>query len=156
MDVAQLIILSCTWACFVVTGVLLAKWDIREHRLPNRYVMWAFFGGLLGFTLSSALSQSLEPLFRAGLAATSCVLIFTLVHIFGGMGMGDVKYAGVIGLYLGWIGWESVYWGVFGAFILAAMFVLVTAVCKRPQRKIPFGPFMTLGAIVTSAISTIP
>jgi leader peptidase (prepilin peptidase)/N-methyltransferase len=117
--------------------------------------MVALVGGLTGFALVSVLNQSWGSFQRAVMAAALCVVVFAMIHVFGCMGMGHVKYASVIGLYLGWISWESVYWGVFAAFLLAALAVFICSICRRPQRNIPFGPFMTLGVIYMSAISVI-
>jgi leader peptidase (prepilin peptidase) / N-methyltransferase len=150
---AQTLVVILTWASFIVTGAILAKWDFREHRLPNVYVIVAFFGGLVGFAAVSVLGHPWESFLRAVIAAVVCVFVFAIIHVLGGMGLGDVKYAGVIGLYLGWISWHSVYWGVFGSFIFATMYVAYRAIRQRPARNIPFGPFMSLGVIVTSAIS---
>ena len=63
------------------------------------------------------------------------------------MGMGDVKFAMLIGSFLGVINGLSALWlsivfgGVFGAIMIVA---------KKATRKtrIPFGPFMVLGALV--------
>jgi leader peptidase (prepilin peptidase)/N-methyltransferase len=67
-----------------------------------------------------------------------------------GMGFGDVKLAGVLGLYLGWLGWGALVVGAFGAFLLGGVFSLVLLAAGRVGRKsgIPFGPWMLAGAAV--------
>lgn len=152
MDLLEFLVLGLTWAWFLGTGLVLTKWDVRERRLPNRFVALALVGGLIGFSILSAVEQSWISLARGAMGAGLCVLAFSLIHILGGMGMGDVKYSAVIGLYLGWLSWESIYWGVFIAFALAACAVAVSVVRRKPQRTIAFGPFMTLGTVVTAAI----
>src|SRR5213078_4866199 len=67
-----------------------------------------------------------------------------------GMGFGDVKLAGVLGLYLGWLGWGSVVVGGFLGFLLGGVVGGGLMVARRASRKsaIPFGPFMVTGAIL--------
>jgi len=76
-------------------------------------------------------------------------LILALVKP-GGMGFGDVKLAGVIGLFLGWIGVGSVVVGLFSAFLLGGLFSIGLLVLRKAGRKsgIPFGPWMLIGAWV--------
>lgn len=64
------------------------------------------------------------------------------------MGFGDVKLGGVLGLYLGWYGWEEAVVGGFAAFILGAVVGVVAIALFGATRKsmIPFGPFMLAGA----------
>ena len=64
-----------------------------------------------------------------------------------GMGWGDVKLAGVLGTYLGWLGWGVLAVGAFSAFLLGGLFALSLILSGRAGRKsgIPFGPWMLLG-----------
>jgi leader peptidase (prepilin peptidase)/N-methyltransferase len=64
------------------------------------------------------------------------------------MGLGDVKLAGVLGIFLGWSGWDALIVGTFAAFVLGGLFGVVQLARRRATRKsgIPFGPWMLLGA----------
>ena len=68
----------------------------------------------------------------------------------GGMGFGDVKLAGVIGLFLGWLGWGPLAVGAFSAFLLGGLFSLVLVMTRGATGRtaIPFGPWMIVGAWV--------
>jgi leader peptidase (prepilin peptidase)/N-methyltransferase len=68
----------------------------------------------------------------------------------GGMGFGDVKLAGVVGLFLGFLGWVPLFVGVFAAFVLGGVFGVVLMTFRRAGRRsaIPFGPWMLAGAWV--------
>jgi leader peptidase (prepilin peptidase)/N-methyltransferase len=68
----------------------------------------------------------------------------------GGMGLGDVKLAGVLGLYLGWLGWSSVLVGAFAGFLLGGLVGVALLVTRHAGRRtaLPFGPFMLTGALV--------
>jgi leader peptidase (prepilin peptidase)/N-methyltransferase len=64
------------------------------------------------------------------------------------MGMGDVKLAGVLGLFLGWLGWSELLVGAFAAFLLGGVVALALLAARRVTRSsgIPFGPWMLAGA----------
>ena len=70
----------------------------------------------------------------------------------GALGMGDVKLAGLLGLYLGWFGWLAVFFGGALALILGGVWALVLLVRKLFKKKeasvLPFGPSMFLGAFL--------
>ena len=97
-----------------------------------------------------------EPAWSALLRAVlGCAILFVFYFIVAfaypaGMGFGDVKLAGVLGLYLGWVGWGSLAVGAFGAFLLGGVFAVILLVGRRAGRKsgIPFGPWMLLGAML--------
>jgi leader peptidase (prepilin peptidase)/N-methyltransferase len=68
----------------------------------------------------------------------------------GGMGFGDVKLAGLLGLYLGWLGWTEVWVGTFAGFLFGGLVGVVLLLSRRASRKtaIPFGPYMLGGALL--------
>src|SRR5262249_25623973 len=87
-------------------------------------------------------------------------LYFLLVLIYpAGMGLGDVKLAGVLGMYLGWLGWGALVVGAFLGFLLGGP-VGGGLMLPRPagrESMIPFGPFMLagawVGAVAAAAVS---
>ncbi|MES1170037.1 MAG: prepilin peptidase, partial [Leifsonia sp.] len=65
----------------------------------------------------------------------------------GGMGLGDVKLAGVIGILLGWIGWEALAVGAIAAFLLGGVVGVGMLVAGRSRKaSLAFGPWMLAGA----------
>jgi leader peptidase (prepilin peptidase)/N-methyltransferase len=67
-----------------------------------------------------------------------------------GMGLGDVKLSGVLGLYLGWLGWGQLVVGAFTAFLVGAVVSVSVVMIRGGDRKtqVPFGPFMLIGVLI--------
>ena len=67
-----------------------------------------------------------------------------------GMGMGDVKLAFLLGLYLGWLSWGRVFLGLFLGFLLGSLVGLLLIALKLRSRKdhVPFGPFLAAGTVI--------
>jgi leader peptidase (prepilin peptidase)/N-methyltransferase len=132
--------------------IALALIDLDVHKLPNVIVVPAYAVSGALFTAASILSGDYGPLLAAGIAAAGLFAVYLAMALVypGGMGLGDVKLAGVLGIYLGWAGWGAVAVGAFGAFLLAGVFSIVLLATKRAGRKsgIPFGPWMLAGAWV--------
>lgn len=130
--------------------IALALIDLDVHKLPNVIVIPAYgvSAALLG--AASILSGTYGPLLASGIAMAGLFLLYLVMALVypGGMGLGDVKLAGVLGIYLGWAGWGAVAVGAFSAFLLAGIFSVVLLATKRAGRKsgIPFGPWMFVGA----------
>lgn len=163
-----LVVAACVY--FVVTAVRLTVIDVRSHLLPDRIVFpaYAVAGTLL---LAAALlayfadapteGASTAVLFGVpglGVIAGGAVLwlfyfVLRLVHP-PGMGFGDVKLAGVLGLYLGYLGWSHIFAGTFAAFLLGGLWSLGILVARRGTLRsaIPFGPFMLAGAAAAMLI----
>lgn len=149
-------------------SVALTAIDLDVQRLPDRLVIPGYVVGGLLLPTSALLTGDLESAARA--AAGSGILVaffFALVLIKpGGMGLGDVKLAGVLGLFLGFLGWPQLIVGVAAAFILGGIVGIVLLATKRATRStgIPFGPWMFAGTwiavfaadpIVTSYLSIV-
>jgi len=131
-------------------SVALALIDLDTHTLPNRIVLPAYPISLVLLALASAGSADWGALVRALVGGGILfAFYFALAMIYpSGMGFGDVKLAGVLGLYLGWLGWGPLLVGAFGAFVLGGVFSLLLLAARRVGRKssIPFGPWMLVGA----------
>jgi leader peptidase (prepilin peptidase)/N-methyltransferase len=67
-----------------------------------------------------------------------------------GMGGGDVKLAGVLGMYTAYISWGAWAVGLFGGFFLGGVVSIGLVLAGRAGRKskVPFGPFMLVGALL--------
>lgn len=139
----------------VAMAVALALIDLDVHRLPDAIVLPSYPVALLLLSLASwnpSGEASWTPLLRAligGAVLFAAYLVLVLVYP-RGMGLGDVKLAGLLGLYLGWFGWPELVVGWFAAFFLGGVFSLVLLASGRAKRGsgIPFGPWMLLGAAV--------
>ena len=73
---------------------------------------------------------------------------FLLAFVYpAGMGFGDVKLAGVLGMVLAWFGWAELVVGAFLGFLLGGVVGVLLILARRGSRKsmIPFGPYMLLG-----------
>lgn len=133
-------------------SVALALIDIDTHRLPNAIVLPAYVVG--GVLLSAAALLGGEPARLIGAAigaAVAYVIYFTLWLFYPqGMGFGDVKLAGVLGLFLGYLGFGTAVVGLFSGFVLGGVFALVLVALRVVSRKagIAFGPWMLAGACV--------
>ena len=131
-------------------AVALSMIDLDVHRLPDAIVLPSYGVALVLLGLAAALDGTWDQLLRgvlAGLALFAFYFVLVLVYP-SGMGFGDVKLAGVLGLYLGWVSWGAVVLGTFAAFLIGAVVGIVVMVAGKGGRKtkIPFGPFMFVGA----------
>jgi leader peptidase (prepilin peptidase)/N-methyltransferase len=133
-------------------SVALAFIDLESHRLPNAIVLPAYLVGVALLGASALVSGSLPALATAGIGMAALFLLYFALTVAypGGMGFGDVKLAGVLGLYLGYLGWGELAVGAFAAFALGGIFGIALLIARRAKRKsrIPFGPWMLAGAWV--------
>jgi leader peptidase (prepilin peptidase)/N-methyltransferase len=143
-------------------AAVLAVIDLQQRRLPDRLTLPAYPAaavllGAAALAIPGGTRHLLSAL--AGLAvAWLFFALLVLIHP-AGLGWGDVKLSGVLGLYLGWLGAAAVAAGLLGAFVLAALAGLGLIAAGRATRKsqIPFGPFMLASAIgVIAASGLVP
>jgi leader peptidase (prepilin peptidase)/N-methyltransferase len=119
--------------------------DLDTRRIPNKITGPAAVGAIL---LCLVLKPSVLPAhLLCGALGAGFLLIFALAYP-RGLGMGDVKLAGVLGLYLG----SSVVVALFGGILTGALVGLgvMTRVGVARGRKtaIPFGPFLAIGGVI--------
>jgi leader peptidase (prepilin peptidase)/N-methyltransferase len=133
-------------------SVVLALIDLDTHTLPNRIVLPSYLVGIALLGAASILSGDYGALLRAGIGMAALWLAYLAMALAypGGMGFGDVKLAGVLGLYLAWVGWGALAVGAFAAFLLGGLFSIGLIIARKAGRKsgIPFGPWMLAGAWV--------
>lgn len=138
-------------------GVLLAVIDLGHRLLPNRVVLPALVAGALLLLAAAALDGDWTALVRACAAAAVLFAVFLVLALVApaGLGMGDVKLAAVVGLYLGWISWRAVVLGGAAGFVVQAVAALVLLAARRVGRKgeLPFGPAMLAGALLALLVS---
>lgn len=137
------------FAYLASASVALTLIDIDTRTLPNSIVLPSYPVGAVLLTAASAATGDVASLLRAALGMLVLgALYLALALISGGMGFGDVKLAGVLGLFLGWLGWDVLIVGSIAAFILGGIYGVVLLVTGRVRRgsSVPFGPWMLAGA----------
>lgn len=133
-------------------SIALAAIDLDTHRLPDAIVLpsYVVLAALLG--TAALLTGDVEAAARAAAGAGILFGGYLLLALISprGMGMGDVKLAGVIGLVLGFSGWAALAVGTLAAFLLGGVVGIALIVAGRARRNtgIPFGPWMLGGAWV--------
>ena len=134
-----------------ITGVQLTRIDIQHHLLPDRLVLPLLGAGLLLLSVSAGVAGGAGNLLRG---AAGAVILFVLYLILAltsrnGLGMGDVKLAAPLGLYLGYLGWPQLFFGGALGFVAGGL-VAVALVLKnrgnKPQ-EVPYGPSMLAGGL---------
>lgn len=135
---------------FAAISIALTLIDLDTHRLPNVIVLPSYPVAIILLGAAALLTADLESAVRAAAGAGILFAIYLVLALVSprGMGMGDVKLAGVVGIYLGWAGWSALAVGAFAAFLLGGVLGLVLIMAKRVHRQsgIPFGPWMLVGA----------
>lgn len=145
--------------CYLAAvGVPLAFADARERRLPDLATLPSYPASLLLLGVAAPFVAGGTGRFAHALTGMAVAVAFFLLLLLvspAGIGLGDVKLAGPLGAYLGWLGAAAFVTGLMGAWLLAALTGLGLLLAGRATRKsqIPFGPFLiagTLGVVLAS------
>lgn len=132
----------------------LCRTDVARHRLPNALVLPGYAFAAVGLAWEWALAGVVpwRPL-GAGAAFFAFLL---LMHLAGGMGMGDVKLAGLLGLGLGALGVATAVAGIAIGFLAGGAAGVATLLSAGGAlRRIPFGPFLLAGFWAAIALSPV-
>jgi leader peptidase (prepilin peptidase) / N-methyltransferase len=148
---------DATWelpAFLVLAATLLAVSviDLEHYIVPNRIVFPVSALSVPLLALGVLGDGGMADLQRAVLAGLAGFAVLFTLHMISprGLGMGDVRLAFVLGLYLGWLGWGWLALGLFLGFLLGAVIGLLLVVARLRARTehIPFAPFLSAGAVV--------
>ena len=149
---AAAVVLTQHSAAGVVLGLVLvamlvpiALIDLEHRIIPNRITLPAAVAAVaIGVALDL---KGVPEQLIAGAAAGGFLLVFVLAYP-RGMGMGDVKLAAVLGLFLGRSVAVAILAGVLTATLVGAVVIARVGVEKGRKTAVPFGPFLAFGGVV--------
>jgi len=132
-----------------IIAVQLARIDLIHHLLPNRLVLPLLGAGLLLLSVAAAAAGGAEDLLRGAAGGVTMFVLYLILALTSrnGLGMGDVKLAAPLGLYLGYLGWSQLFYGGALGFVaggIASLIVVLNSRGNKPK-EVAYGPAM-LGA----------
>jgi leader peptidase (prepilin peptidase)/N-methyltransferase len=137
-----------------VLGVQLARIDVALHLLPNPLVLMLLTGGFLLFMMPGLLDKQTDDLLRAALGAIILFVGYLILGLIspGGIGMGDVKLAAPVGLYLGYLGWSQLLYGGLLGFLLNGVVavVLLSRQGRNKAKEVAHGPSMLAATLAAT------
>ncbi len=140
-----------------VAGVVLGAVDLAVHRLPDRVTVPAYAAVGTALLVDAVALGTWPALLRAVLAGAAASGLAACAAVLSprGLGFGDVKLLGLLGLVLGWVGWGVLLAGVLLGLVTgaAASLVLVAAGRAGWRTALPFGPPLLVGAVLAVAVA---
>ena len=129
-----------TYPALLLVGLVALAVTLTHYRLP-----WAIFFAGSGFT---AVFNNFILCALAGGLCGALLLLLVVALSKGGMGMGDVVLAGLLGLM---VGFPLVFIALFLSILAGGIIAAALLISRRKKRRemMPFGPFLCLGGIVT-------
>jgi leader peptidase (prepilin peptidase)/N-methyltransferase len=133
-------------------GIALTMIDLDVQRLPDKLTLPSYPVALALLGIPALIDGAGWSYARGLIGMVSLFGLYaTLWFVYpAGMGLGDVKLSGVLGLYLGWLSWRALVVGAASAFLVGAVVSIAVVLFAGGGRKtkIPFGPFMLLGVLI--------
>ncbi len=129
----------------VLVLVPIALIDLDLQIIPNAITAPA---AALAVVLGTALEPGGEVERLIGGAAAAGFLLVAVLAYPRGMGMGDVKLAGVLGLFLGRAVAPALLVALVAGVVIGAVVMARVGVAAGRRTKVPFGPFLALGGAV--------
>ena len=146
--VVPVVYVLCVWVMVPLTFI-----DLDVHRLPDKIQLPAYPGLAALLAACSFATQDWAALGRALQAGTALWVLFLVLALVlpgGGIGFGDVKLAGLLGMLLGWLSWAHVIIATMATFLIGGVVAIGLLATRRKGRRDEFayGPSMLLGAVV--------
>lgn len=136
-------------------GVALALVDWRTTLLPTRIIAPTYAVTIAAILLAALADGDRDAVVHAAIGwAVMGGIFFVLWFIHPrGLGYGDVRLSGVLGLALGSLGWAELASGIYGAFLIGGLGGALLSLLRIVNRKrFPFGPFMLVAALLAVAL----
>jgi leader peptidase (prepilin peptidase)/N-methyltransferase len=141
---------------FVAVAIVLTVIDLRHHLLPNAVVLPALGIGLVLLSVAAAGEGTWGALLRSVLGALVLFVLYLVLALISpaGLGMGDVKLAAALGLFLAYQGWGALFVGAVLASVIGALVGLAVLASRRGglRSDVPFGPSMLAGALLAVVV----
>lgn len=140
---------------FVGVTIALTITDVDHQLIPNRILFPGTAVGAVLLLIGSLVDGSVSSYGRGLLGALiyfGALLVLALI-VPKGFGLGDVKLAALLGLFTAYLGWGSLAIAVVLPFWIGgviSILLLVTRI-KGRKDKIPFGPYLVIGAYLAIA-----
>lgn len=135
----------------VPVSVALSVVDWRTRLLPTWVIKPTYLVLIALVGVCWVVTRDTDDLIRAGwgwLVAGGLFALLWFIHP-RGMGYGDVRLSGIIGISLGYLGWGPLLVGVYAGFLFGGVGGGLLSLLRIVERKgFPFGPFMLVGALV--------
>jgi len=148
---ATLLLVLPYWV-FLAMAVTVSVTDLTHRLVPRQLLYGALVLLVPLLVLVSVHLDAWRPLADAAAAGLVAFAVFFAIWFFvpRGMGFGDVRLAGVIGVAVGYLGLLEAYLAFLVGFVLGLVFGLVLMVGSGSGRKtrIPFAPALCIGAAV--------
>jgi leader peptidase (prepilin peptidase) / N-methyltransferase len=119
--------------------------DIDVRLIPNVLTLTGAVAALAILALTDR--GSLVEALLAGAAAGGFLLVAVLAYP-SGMGMGDVKLAGMLGLFLGRAVGPAMFVALVSGTLVGAIIIARVGAARGRKTAIPFGPYLALGGLV--------
>jgi leader peptidase (prepilin peptidase)/N-methyltransferase len=155
---ATALALGMTWSLALVVpllpvGIALAVVDARTRLLPTKLVLPATGAAIILGLGVAALQGDGQALLRAAIGLVVLRSVFWAlwwIHS-AGMGFGDVRLSALLGWVLGYLGWAELVVSFYVAFLSFVVPGLLMALVRWDRSllktRIPFGPFLLVGAL---------
>lgn len=135
----------------VVAGLIaISAVDLERFIVPNRILYPTLFIAAPLLLLAGALEDDWSSVRTAAIGGALAWGLLLVIHLISprGMGFGDVRLAGLIGMTTGWLSVGHVLVALFLGFLTASVVgvSLIFLKLKGRKDKVPFGPFLALGA----------
>lgn len=140
------------WLPLLVVCPVLGYVDLRTRLLPTALIAPTYGAVVVGVLLGAVVAGSSQPLLRAGLGWLVMGGGYALLWFVapGGLGYGDVRLSGLLGLCLGFVGWSELVAGLYLGFLVGGLASLALIGSRRATLRshLPFGPAMLVGALL--------
>ena len=155
-DVRYIALEIATTCIFTALLIVIAFIDLELSIIPDIISYLGLIVGLLLAITAAVLHSNLGLLISRVLGAVIGAGIIILIAVAGkavfrkeAMGGGDIKLMAMIGIYLGW--WPHIPITLISASLFGSIIgvVLIIASRKKMESRIPFGPFLAVGALLS-------